>query len=94
MPESPIADTLQRLGKPILMLDTTKAGHFDETSGPADIQENHGIHGVMDLASVLTGRRVPFEVVAGSLAVRDRRAVRMALRALTAVALFRNQRLA
>jgi len=57
MPESPIADTLQRLGKPILMLDTTKAGHFDETSGPADIQENHGIHGVMDLASVLTGRR-------------------------------------
>lgn len=89
-----VADALERLGKPILMLDTTKAGSFDETSGPADISENHGVHGVMDLASVLTGRRVPFEVVAGSLAnpefaVRTRET----LRALKAAALFRNQRI-
>lgn len=89
-----VADTLERLGRPILMLDTTKAGHFNETSGPADISENHGIHGVMDLASVLTGRQVPFEVVAGTLAnpafaVRTREA----LRALKAAALFRNQRI-
>ncbi|MDO8544814.1 MAG: hypothetical protein Q7S40_30590 [Opitutaceae bacterium] len=89
-----VADTLQRLGKPILMLDTTKAGHFDETSMAADISENHGIHGVMDLASVLTGRRVPFEVVAGSLAhpeIAGR--TKEVLRALKAVALFRDQRI-
>lgn len=88
-----VADTLQKLGKPILMLDTTKAEHFDETSGPADISENHGIHGVMDLASVLTGRGVPFEVVAGSLADPELAArLQVALRALKAAALFRDQR--
>ncbi len=89
-----VADTLEKLGKPILMLDTTKAGHFDETSVAADISENHGIHGVMDLASVLTGRRIPFEVVAGSL-TNPKLAARTqeALRPLKAAALFRDQRI-
>ena len=89
-----VADTLQRLGSPILMLDTTPADRFDRKCTGADVSENHGIHGVMDLTSVLTGRRVPFEVVAGSLKSPDF-AVRteQALRALKAAALFRHQRI-
>ena len=89
-----VADTLQRLGLPILMLDTTKADRFDEASTAIDVGENHGIHGVMDLASVLTGRRVPFEIVAGSLrspGLAKRTAA--ALRVLQAVASFRCQRI-
>lgn len=89
-----VADTLQRLRLPILMLDTTKADRFDARSTPIDVGENHGIHGVMDLASVLTARRVPFDIVAGSL--RDpgfAPRAEQALRALQAAALFRRQRI-
>lgn len=89
-----VADTLQRLGRPILMLDTTKADRFDKRSTLTDVGENHGIHGVMDLASVLNGRGMSFEIVAGSLRAPGFAArTEEALRALQAASLFRRQRI-
>ncbi|HOX06939.1 MAG TPA: hypothetical protein PK280_11095, partial [Planctomycetota bacterium] len=50
---------------PILILDTTMDRDFGTAVDPARIGYNHGVHGVMDLASVLRRRGRPFRIVAG-----------------------------
>jgi L-arabinose isomerase len=53
---------------PILMLDTTPDESFGLDVDPARLLQNHGIHGVQDLASVLRRRGKPYRVVAGPFA--------------------------
>ena len=61
-----VSETLAALSIPILILDTTTSATFD---GDDDsyLMMNHGIHGVMDLTSVLKARGVDYHVVAGHL---------------------------
>ena len=59
-------DAIIRSGLPVVALDTTPC--YDLTGAMAvkdQIMENHGIHGVQDLCSLLARRRVPYKVVAG-----------------------------
>lgn len=58
-------DALARTKLPILMLDTTMDRNFGTDVDPARIGFNHGVHGVMDLASVLRRRGRTFRIVAG-----------------------------
>ncbi len=50
---------------PIVMLDATMDAGFGVGVAPERLMQNHGIHGVMDLASVLRRRSRPYEIVAG-----------------------------
>ena len=50
---------------PIVILDTTMDADFGRSISPARIMYNHGVHGVMDFASMLRRRRRAFEIVAG-----------------------------
>ena len=59
-----VADTLAALGLPILVLDTTMGPEFDQED-KTYLMMNHGIHGVMDLTSVLMAKGVSYYVVAG-----------------------------
>ncbi|MBT3274766.1 MAG: hypothetical protein HN368_16540 [Spirochaetales bacterium] len=61
-----IADFLEGLNLPLLVLDTTPEAGFD---GMKDdyLMRNHGIHGVMDLTSVLKSRNVLFTAISGHM---------------------------
>ena len=50
---------------PLLLLDTTMDARFGQDVDPERIMYNHGIHGVMDLASMLRRQKRPFRIVAG-----------------------------
>lgn len=50
---------------PLLILDISMDAEFGINSSPERIMYNHGVHGVMDFASMLRRRRRPFEIVAG-----------------------------
>ena len=70
-------DALVKTPLPIVMLDTTMDAAFGQDVAPGRIMFNHGIHGVMDLASMLRRRGKRFEIVAGHMAesnVMDRAA--------------------
>ena len=60
------ADLLANVGVPILVLDTTPSAVFD-LDNDAYMIENHGVHGVMDLTSVLRSKGVQFSVCAGHI---------------------------
>ena len=53
---------------PILILDTTMDASFGQAVAPDRIMYNHGVHGVMDFASLLRRRKRPFEIIAGHAA--------------------------
>ncbi len=59
-----IADYLESLRLPILLIDITPEFTF-EAMEKDYLMRNHGIHGVMDLAGVLTSRDVKFTAIAG-----------------------------
>ncbi len=59
-----VADFLQELKVPILLVDTTLTPSFNNMDSEYLIR-NHGIHGVMDLTSVMKSRGVDFLVMAG-----------------------------
>jgi len=50
---------------PVIILDVTMDADFGIQVSPDRIMYNHGVHGVMDFASMLRRRRRPFEIVAG-----------------------------
>lgn len=50
---------------PIVILDATMDAEFGLGVSPERIMYNHGVHGVMDFASMLRRRRRAFEIVAG-----------------------------
>lgn len=59
------APLLAACSLPVVLLDTTMDVAFGQDTDPDRIMYNHGIHGVMDLASVLRRRGKRFSVVAG-----------------------------
>ena len=61
------APVLARTKWPLIVLDTTLDADFGPTVDPARIMYNHGVHGVMDLASMLRRQGRQFEIVAGHL---------------------------
>ncbi len=65
------APVLAKTELPILILDTTMDPTFGVDTSPDRIMYNHGIHGVMDLASVLRRRGKPFRIVAGHVTESD-----------------------
>lgn len=71
---SPSLEACGPLGKttlPILVLDTTPDYAFDAQGGAGRVMQNHGIHGVQDLCSVLRRIQVPYQVFAGHLEHSD-----------------------
>ena len=50
---------------PVVILDATMDADFGRRVSPERIMYNHGVHGVMDFASMLRRRRRAFEIVAG-----------------------------
>lgn len=86
-----VADFLQQTGLPILLVDTTP--DFFPEQQPGDfLKRNHGIHGVMDLVSVLTSRGVDFALVSGHLEDGSfPHKLKEAIVALKASGMYRNQ---
>ena len=64
-PSLEAVDALCATSLPIVMLDTSMDAGFGTDTSPDRIMFNHGIHGVMDLASVLRRRGRSYEIVAG-----------------------------
>jgi len=58
-------DALCSTKLPIIILDTTMDAAFGIDVAPERLMYNHGIHGVMDLASMLRRRGRAYEIVAG-----------------------------
>ena len=61
------AEVLAQCRLPVVMLDTTPDRDFGGHIDPLRLLENHGIHGVQDLASVLRRLGKSYQVVAGHL---------------------------
>ena len=59
-----VADLIEEIGVPVLLIDTTPEYTF-ECVREDYLMRNHGIHGVMDLTSVLASKGVGFTVVSG-----------------------------
>ncbi len=58
-------DALCNTKLPIIVLDTTETFEFTATQNPDEINYCHGIHGVMDMCSMLKQRRKAFAIAAG-----------------------------
>ena len=58
-------DTLVSLNKPLIMLDTTMNSSFGKDATVDDLMNNHGIHGVQDLCSLLKRKGAQYFVEAG-----------------------------
>ena len=57
--------TLRKTHLPVVILDTTLDPTFGCDTDPDRLLYNHGIHGVMDLASMLRREGKPYQIVAG-----------------------------
>ena len=64
-------DALADTKLPIVVLDTTETLTFTTEQSPGEIMYNHGIHGVMDLCSMLTRRGKPYAIAAGHCDLTD-----------------------
>ncbi len=58
-------DALCDTNLPIIVFDTTETLEFTNEQDPAELMYNHGIHGVMDMCSMLTQRGVEYAIAAG-----------------------------
>ena len=58
-------DALTGTRLPIVVLDTTETLEFGPMQDPGEVMFNHGIHGVMDLCSMLRRRGKEFAIAAG-----------------------------
>ena len=64
-PSMEAIDAFCKTNLPIVILDATMDGEFGRGVSPDRIMFNHGVHGVMDFASLLRRRERRFEIVAG-----------------------------
>lgn len=64
-------DALTGTKLPIVVLDTTETLTFTAEQSPGEIMYNHGIHGVMDLCSMLTRYGKPYAIAAGHSRLTD-----------------------
>ena len=60
-------DVLAGTDLPLVVLDTTETYAFDPTQDPGEISYCHGIHGVMDMCSMLHQRGKAFAIAAGHI---------------------------
>ena len=58
-------DALAGTDLPIVVLDTTPTMEFDNMQSPGEIMYCHGIHGVMDMCTMLTKRGKAYAIAAG-----------------------------
>lgn len=58
-------DALCKTKLPIVVLDTTETLVFTNEQNPDEIMYNHGVHGVMDMCSMLTRRGKKYAIAAG-----------------------------
>lgn len=58
-------DALCATKLPIIVLDTTETLEFTNEQNSSEITYNHGIHGVMDMCSMLKRRGKPYAILAG-----------------------------
>lgn len=68
MAYSPSLECVEALSKtelPIIVLDTTETLTFTNLQNPEEIMYNHGVHGVMDMCSMLTRFGKEYVIVAG-----------------------------
>lgn len=68
MAYSPSLESIEALcdtNLPIVILDTTETEEFTSMQDPGEIMYCHGIHGVMDMCSLLYRRGVPYAIAAG-----------------------------
>jgi L-arabinose isomerase len=87
-------DACCRTDLPLIILDTTMDAAFGVDVDASRIMFNHGVHGVMDFASMLCRHQRPFEIVAGHFQKSDviDRAAGL-IRGTTAANAFKNSRL-
>ena len=64
-------DTLAATELPIIVLDTTETYDFSPEQDPAEISFCHGIHGVMDMCSLLRQRGKGYAICAGHIEHTD-----------------------
>ncbi len=65
---SPSLESIDALAKtklPVVVLDSTPAKDFTPQQAPDEINWNHGIHGVMDMCSMLKRYGKPYAIAAG-----------------------------
>ncbi|MBQ7248207.1 MAG: hypothetical protein IJS22_08990 [Lachnospiraceae bacterium] len=62
---------LCRTKLPVVVLDTTETLNFTNEQDPGEIMYNHGIHGVMDMCSMLARRGKPYAIAAGHMSLTD-----------------------
>ena len=58
-----ILPAVRKLKIPLLIWNTQKLLKIDGNFGPQDMFENHGMHGVQDLASVLSREGINFSMI-------------------------------
>ncbi len=71
---SPSLESIEALtdtSLPVIVLDTTETLEFTNTQSEDEIMYNHGIHGVMDMCSMLNRYGKPFAIAAGHLQNSD-----------------------
>jgi len=70
-PSLEAVDALCAAPWPILFFDTSPDAGFPRETDPLRLLQNHGIHGVQDLACMLRRRSRPYEIVAGHWSEAD-----------------------
>lgn len=64
-------DALVGTSLPIIVFDSTPTLEFTPEGGSAPLMANHGIHGVMDMCSMLTRFNKPYALAAGHIDTSD-----------------------
>lgn len=64
-PSLEVIEALTKTKLPIIIFDSTPTLTFTPEQGAGDLMWNHGIHGVMDLCSMLTRYGKPYAIAAG-----------------------------
>lgn len=92
-PSLEAAELLAATPQPLMLLSTTPDADFSPAVDPDRLLQNHGIHGVQDLGSMLRRYGKPYEVVAGHLSEPRmmKRAIGLA-KAARAASLFKNMK--
>lgn len=70
-PSMIIAPAIKKVNLPVLVWNTQLLYEIDEKFSAKDMMNNHGMHGVQDLACVLLRENVPFSIITGHYNQKD-----------------------